>query len=97
LEIDLKSIIYKEEIKKIIKEQKNIYIIIYIIIFSLRPIFPVPFSIMTVCSGILFGMIYGTLISIIGAVSGATITYYLSRFLGKDYIDTILGNKFVEI
>jgi uncharacterized membrane protein YdjX (TVP38/TMEM64 family) len=44
-------------------------------------------------AGTIFGFPLGLLYSIIGAVLGSTVTYYLARFLGKDAMELILGSE----
>ena len=48
-----------------------------------------------VCS-FFFGLFKGYLISIAGAVIGATIAFYLARLLGQDALHVIFGEEKVE-
>ncbi|MBR0400746.1 MAG: TVP38/TMEM64 family protein [Mogibacterium sp.] len=44
----------------------------------------------------MFGVLQGYLISIAGAVIGATISFYISRVLGKDAIHVLFGEEKIE-
>ena len=44
----------------------------------------------------MFGIAKGYLISIAGAVIGAFIAFYISRFLGKDAVCTLFGREKIE-
>lgn len=44
----------------------------------------------------IFGVLQGYLISIIGAIAGSIITFYLAKVLGKDAICTLFDNEKVE-
>lgn len=47
-------------------------------------------------SSYLYGILGGLLISIVGAVIGTTVTYYLADFLGRDFVHLIFGKEKVE-
>ena len=47
-------------------------------------------------SSYLYGILGGLLISVVGAVLGTTITYFLADFLGRDFIHLIFGKDQVE-
>ena len=47
-------------------------------------------------TGAVFGFLPGLLISIAGAAIGATVTYYLARFLGRDAMHLLFGEERVQ-
>lgn len=68
--------------------------ICFIIIFSLKPLMLfIPSAMLSVASGILFGPIKGFIINMIGFFISGTLAFFLSRFLGKEFVDKILKNK----
>ncbi len=71
--------------------------IIFLFLFTVRPIFPVPFSIMTVAGGIIFGMVWGLILSFIGSTAGGIVGFYFARKTGKDLLKKMLGKKFDDI
>ncbi|MFU8793370.1 MAG: TVP38/TMEM64 family protein [Acholeplasmataceae bacterium] len=47
---------------------------------------PIPSFLITGANGIVFGVFWGIIISWIGAMFGAAITYYLARLLGEEFV-----------
>ena len=78
---------------------KGIYaVIIFLLLFALKPILVViPTNIVEIMGSVLFGPIYGIILSTIGLWLSATVAFYLAKFLGKDFVKSILGNKTVKI
>jgi uncharacterized membrane protein YdjX (TVP38/TMEM64 family) len=52
---------------------------------------PIPSLPMDIASGAFFGPIWGTIYSVIGASAGAIISFLISRFLGREFIERFLG------
>jgi uncharacterized membrane protein YdjX (TVP38/TMEM64 family) len=46
---------------------------------------------MDIASGAFFGPIWGTIYSVIGASAGAIMSFLISRFLGREFIERFLG------
>lgn len=67
--------------------------VIYIIMFSLVPLTLFPDSILAIAGGMAFGVIQGTIFTIIGALIGGTISFYISRLLGREIVDKIVRGK----
>ena len=67
--------------------------LVYILIFTLVPLTVIPNSLLAISGGALFGIYYGTLYTIIGALSGATIAFALSRYLGKSIAEKFIRHK----
>ncbi len=77
---------------------KNFAPVIYIIVYSLAPVFFIPPSPFGLIAGILFGPIWGTLYSLIGTVIGATICFYLAKYFLGNYIkNKILDSRFEKL
>lgn len=70
---------------------------IYLLLFTIRPVFPIPFSIMTIAGGIVFGMFMGLLLSFVGSTAGGVVDFYFARKSGKDLLKAMLGKKFEDI
>lgn len=71
-------------IKEYINSYGAIAPIIYIILFTLVPLTLFPDSILAIAGGMAFGMVEGSVYTIIGAVCGASLSFYIARFLGKN-------------
>jgi len=70
---------------------------IFMLIYMVGTIFFVPGSPLTLLGGLLFGPVRGTIYTVIGASIGASLAFLFSRFLGKDFVDKILKNKFKKL
>lgn len=57
--------------------------IIYIILFTVVPLTLFPDSILAIASGMIFGLLGGFVFTMIGALCGASLAFYLARYLGK--------------
>lgn len=66
---------------------------VYILIFTLVPLTPIPNSLLAISGGALFGVYYGALYTVIGAVFGATLSFGLSRYFGKNIAENLIKNK----
>ncbi|MGL5417690.1 MAG: TVP38/TMEM64 family protein [Clostridium sp.] len=89
-----------EEIVNFAKQRNTrIYaMIVIIIIFILKPIFVIiPNSLIAVIDGFIFGYFKGFVITLIGYFITSTVGFYLARFLGKGFIESIVGNKLNNI
>jgi len=69
----------------------------FILVYVLGTIFFFPGTPITILGGILFGAVLGTTYAVIGATLGSAIAFTFSRYLGKDFIDKILKDKFKGI
>lgn len=64
----------------------------YLILCPLIPATP-----MMVAGGIVFGPVVGSLYNIIGTFAGGTVTYFLGRGLGHDFVLHLLGNRLKRV
>jgi uncharacterized membrane protein YdjX (TVP38/TMEM64 family) len=65
--------------------------IIYIFIYTIRPLLLFPALILTLAGGLAFGPWWGTLYVVIGGLSGACLCFAIARSLGHDKIKKYLG------
>lgn len=71
--------------------------IIYIIAFSLVPLTFFPDSLLAILGGSLFGLYQGSIFTIIGALIGGSISFFLSRLLGNRFIKPSKNKKLLNI
>ncbi len=57
--------------------------ILFIVIFTLRPLTLFPASVLAVAGGLSFGPVFGPVFTYIGSLLGATVAFWVSRKLGK--------------
>ncbi|UVI36255.1 TVP38/TMEM64 family protein [Brevibacterium spongiae] len=65
-----------------------VFILIYLVVAAT----PIPVTIMAVAGGLIFGLPFGTLLSMIGVVAGCWGGYWIARGLGRDTVMRLLGS-----
>lgn len=81
-----------------IKENKGLASLAYIGVYIIKPFFVfIPTNILAVFSGILFGPVYGFIFTMIGFFISGTIAFFVSRYLGRDFVNGIIGNKLLKL
>ncbi|MBI3597651.1 MAG: TVP38/TMEM64 family protein [Nitrospirae bacterium] len=68
--------------------------LLYLLIYSIAPVFFVPGWIITIAGGLAFGPLWGTILTVVGATIGATLAFFVGRFLGRDFVTRLLKEKF---
>jgi len=67
--------------------------VVYMTMFSVIP----AGSVIAIAGGMAFGMYLGTLYTIIGAIIGATVAFYISKLLGRGVVEKIVKGKMLRI
>ncbi|ALU36773.1 TVP38/TMEM64 family protein [Clostridium autoethanogenum] len=68
--------------------------IIFILIYTIRPVVIIlPASLMSIIAGSIFNSYMALLLSMIGCFGSATLAFFLSRFLGRSFVNKILKGK----
>lgn len=67
--------------------------IIYIAIFTIVPLTFFPDAVLAVAGGMIFGLGLGTFYTIIGAVCGATLSFFISRTFGRGLVEKLIKGK----
>lgn len=71
--------------------------LVYIIIFALVPLTLFPDSIIAISGGLIFGLVKGYIFTTIGALIGGTISFYISRYFGRDVVKKLTKDKLDNI
>ncbi len=71
--------------------------IIYIIMFTFIPLTLFPDSVLAIAGGMCFGLLWGFTYTIIGAILGGTLAFYISRLIGKNYIKNMIKKDLGEL
>ncbi|MDP6294124.1 MAG: TVP38/TMEM64 family protein [Candidatus Woesearchaeota archaeon] len=66
---------------------------IFIIIYAALVTVFVPGTVMSFAGAILFGPWLGTLLNVAGATSGAVVGFFISRLLGRKFVQTLIEGK----
>lgn len=70
---------------------------IYIVMFSLVPLTFFPDSVLAISAGLIFGFSKGYIYTTIGALIGASIAFFIARYLGKEIIKRKSSDKLEKI
>lgn len=63
----------------------------FVILYAIVAVTPIPVTVMAVTAGLLFGVVEGSVLSVLGVLIGSWIAYWLARGLGKDTVKRLLG------
>ncbi len=67
--------------------------LIYIIMFTLIPLTLFPDAVLAIASGTIFGVFWGTVYTMIGALCGASLSFFIARFLGREWVMKLVRHK----
>ncbi|HTR61565.1 MAG TPA: TVP38/TMEM64 family protein [Candidatus Binataceae bacterium] len=68
--------------------------VIYMALYAVGPSFLVPGAVMTIAGGLAFGTLWGSVYSLIGADIGAIVAFGAGRFLGRGFVESVVGKRF---
>ncbi|MGO1435343.1 MAG: TVP38/TMEM64 family protein [Canibacter sp.] len=63
----------------------------FVLLYAVVAVTPIPVTVMAVTAGLLFGVVEGSVLSVIGVLIGCWIAYWLARGLGKTTVKRLLG------
>ncbi|MBI4487580.1 MAG: TVP38/TMEM64 family protein [Deltaproteobacteria bacterium] len=67
--------------------------LVYIIVYMIRPLVFFPASILSIAGGLVFGPLFGTIYTVIGASLGALLSFGIARFLGRDFVKPLFKGR----
>jgi len=67
--------------------------VLYILLYTIRPLFLFPAVILSLTGGLTFGPWWGTLLDLVGASLGAYLAFGLARFAGREAIQKWMGKR----
>jgi uncharacterized membrane protein YdjX (TVP38/TMEM64 family) len=68
--------------------------VVYMLLYAVGPSFLVPGAVMTIAGGLAFGTKWGSVYSLIGGDVGAMVAFAAGRFLGKSFVEQVVGERF---
>ena len=71
--------------------------VIYMLLYAVGPSFLVPGAVMTIAGGLAFGTLWGSIYSVMGADAGALIAFAAGRFLGRSFVQRVVGGRFEKL
>ena len=67
--------------------------LIFIFIYTLAICLFVPGTLITAIGAAIFGAYWGFVYVLAGAILGATVTFFIGRYLGRDFAASVIGDK----
>lgn len=64
----------------------------FVALYAVVAVTPIPVTIMAVTGGLLFGVILGSVLSVVGVLIGCWGAYWLARALGRQVVTKLLGS-----
>ncbi|ANE35323.1 putative membrane protein, YdjX family (SNARE domain) [Campylobacter iguaniorum] len=86
-----------EVLKNFILKYENFAYLIYILLWSILPIFFFPVLVLSVVCGMVFGLEIGVILTSIGVGINASLMYFLSKFIGYEFIQNHLSKKHLKM
>jgi uncharacterized membrane protein YdjX (TVP38/TMEM64 family)/Fe-S oxidoreductase len=80
----------QEKLRELIQGYGVLAPALYMLIYSLAPVFFLPGLPITIVGGILFGPFWGVVYTITGATVGASLAFLVARYLARDWIESKL-------
>jgi uncharacterized membrane protein YdjX (TVP38/TMEM64 family) len=71
--------------------------VLFILLYTVRPLILFPASILSLTGGLAFGPVWGTFYTIVGATMGAVLSFWLARFVGKKFDRIRLNEKWGKL
>ena len=70
---------------------------VFVLLYALVTLAPLPKNVLTVIAGVLFGLLEGTVIVLVGALLGALAAFGLGRLLGREAVERLTGRRVARI
>lgn len=64
---------------------------LFVLVYTLATVVGVPGTVLTVAGGAVFGIVWGTFLSVVGATLGAIGAFWVARYLLRDWAEQWLG------
>jgi uncharacterized membrane protein YdjX (TVP38/TMEM64 family) len=70
---------------------------VFVLLYALVTLVPLPKNVLTVIAGLLFGLMEGAVIVLLGALLGASAAFGLGRVLGREAVERLTGRRVARI
>lgn len=89
----LREVLTLETMKRFLDSSGSFAPILFILIYTLGICFFVPGTIITALGAAIFGPYRGFVYVLAGATLGATVTFFIGRYLGRDFAASVIGDR----
>jgi len=93
---DLSDFFKPAHVKAVLESMGPLALLVYIVLIAATAVLiPIPGPPLYVIAGAIFGPVLGTVYTVVGSVAGAAIAFLLARFLGRDFVESMIGKRVV--
>jgi uncharacterized membrane protein YdjX (TVP38/TMEM64 family) len=89
----VKEVLSIEELKGLIDSSGMWGPIVFILVYTIGVCLFIPGTLLTASGAVLFGTFYGFLYNETGALIGASISFFIGRYLGRDFAASLIGER----
>lgn len=83
------------EIKEFIQGKGIMAPVIYVSLLSSLPLLLFPDSVLVIAGGMIFGLFWGSVLTVIGSLIGAALAFFISRKLGQQVVKKLIKKDLV--
>ena len=93
---DLSDFFKPAHVKALLESMGPLAMLVYIVLIAATAVLiPIPGPPLYVIAGAIFGPVLGTVYTVVGSVAGAAIAFLMARFLGRDFVESMIGKRVV--
>tara|TARA_Y100000310_G_scaffold261901_1_gene271431 strand:- start:82 stop:735 length:654 start_codon:yes stop_codon:yes gene_type:complete len=94
---DIWKVLQPEVVRTTVQNLGLLGPVVFVLLYVVIAVTFLPTSPFVVVGGALFGTIAGSIYSILGATLGSLVMFVAVRFLGKDFVDKFLKNRYPKL
>lgn len=87
------SLITPQQLQAAISRCGSWAAIAYVALFTVLPAFFFPVAVLALAGGLLFGLIWGSIYTFLGAILNCTIMFLLARYAGREKVEALIRKK----
>ena len=89
----LGSLVTPQQLQEAVSRCGNWAALAYIGLFTLLPAFFFPVAVLALAGGLLFGLIWGSIYTFVGAICNCTLMFLLARYAGREKVEQLMERK----
>ena len=87
------TVITPQQLQAVIEGCGNWAALAYMGLFTLLPAFFFPVAVLALAGGLLFGLLWGSIYTFLGAILNCTLMFLLARYVGREKVEQLLRNR----
>ena len=89
----LGSLVTPQQLQEAVSRCGNWAALAYIGLFALLPAIFFPVAVLALAGGLLFGLVWGSLYTFLGAILNCTLMFLLARYAGREKVERLMARK----